>query len=198
VSAALLLSGGQDSAALAYWLRPRWAITLDYGQVPAEAEIAAAGAICRSLTIDHVIVRVDCSSLGSGDLAGTAALAIAPASEWWPYRNQLLLTLAGSAAIARGAKELLIGSVSTDAFHADGTAEFIRAMSDVFALQEGNLRVRAPAIEMTSSELVRNSGIPLELLAWSHSCHTSRFACGTCRGCIKHKNVMHELGHEPY
>jgi 7-cyano-7-deazaguanine synthase len=198
MTSAILLSGGQDSVALAYWLKPRWAITVDYGQLPAEAECIAAAAVCKSLALEHIVVRVDCGSLGSGDMAGTAALDVAPVSEWWPYRNQLLLTLAASAAITRGATELLIGTVSSDASHADGTRAFIDAMDSAFAIQEGNLRVRAPAIDMSSSELIKASGIPMELLAWSHSCHTSRWACGACRGCVKHRNVMHELGHEPY
>ena len=34
---ALLLSGGMDSIALAFWKRPEIAITIDYGQRAAEA-----------------------------------------------------------------------------------------------------------------------------------------------------------------
>lgn len=198
MKSALLLSGGQDSMALAYWLRPRLAVTVNYGQLPALAEVTAAQALCQQLAIEHLVVNVDCSSLGSGDMSGSAALEIAPVPEWWPYRNQLILTLAGAAAVARGAHELLIGTVSTDSSHADGTGIFIEAADRLFSLQEGGLRVRAPAIEMTSSQLVAASGIPMELLAWAHSCHTSRWACGACRGCIKHRNVLYELGHEPY
>jgi len=36
---AILLSGGLDSIALAYWLRPQIAVTIDYGQRPARAVI---------------------------------------------------------------------------------------------------------------------------------------------------------------
>lgn len=183
---------------LAYWLRPRWAITIDYGQVSAAAEIRASRAVCASLQIEHVVLEVDCSVLGSGDMAGKPALDIAPVTEWWPYRNQLLLTLAASAAVVRGAEELLIGTVSTDSSHADGTRQFVSSMDTLLSMQEGGLRVKAPAIEMTSSELVQASGIPLDLLAWAHSCHTSTWACGQCRGCIKHKNVLFALGHDPY
>jgi 7-cyano-7-deazaguanine synthase len=72
---ALLLSGGMDSVAIAWWKRPDIAITLDYGQKAAEAEIGAAKTICQSLDIEqHHIVRVDCSTLGSGDMAGTAEM----------------------------------------------------------------------------------------------------------------------------
>lgn len=39
---AILLSGGMDSIALAYWKRPEIAITIDYGQKPAAAEVVAS------------------------------------------------------------------------------------------------------------------------------------------------------------
>ncbi len=35
---AILLSGGMDSIALAYWKRPELAITINYGQKPFLAE----------------------------------------------------------------------------------------------------------------------------------------------------------------
>jgi 7-cyano-7-deazaguanine synthase len=49
VRTALLLSSGMDSLCLAWWKRPNVAITLDYGQLPAQAEIAASSEICREL-----------------------------------------------------------------------------------------------------------------------------------------------------
>ena len=64
---AILLSGGMDSIALAYWLRPEIAITLDYGQRAAEAEIKAAAKVAGALGIEHSVISVDCSALGSGD-----------------------------------------------------------------------------------------------------------------------------------
>lgn len=39
---ALLLSGGMDSISVAFWKRPEIAISIDYGQRAAEAEITAA------------------------------------------------------------------------------------------------------------------------------------------------------------
>lgn len=195
---ALLLSGGQDSTAIAYLLRPHLAITVDYGQRPAEAEIRASAQICKELGIKHVVVSINCTPIGSGDLNGKPALNIAPSSEWWPYRNQLVITLASASALEHGANELLIGTVSNDAGHTDGTQQFIDAMDYLVSMQEGALHVRAPGIRMSSVELIRYSKIPLDILCWSHSCHRSNFACGSCRGCIKHKNVMYELGEIPY
>lgn len=195
---AILLSGGMDSSALAWLLRPDVAYTVDYGHAAAEGEIRAAGVIADAVGARHVLIRADCSALGTGDLAGAAPLALAPVPEWWPFRNQLLVTLAGMRAVGDGVNELLVASVRSDSQHADGTAAFFSAMDSLTALQEGALRVRAPALQMTTAELVRESGIPADILAWAHSCHTGPYACGTCRGCNKHREVTAELWGEAY
>lgn len=131
-------------------------------------------------------------------MAGSTPLALAPVPEWWPYRNQLLVTLAASAVISRGVSSLLLGTVKSDAQHADGTTLFVAALSKVMRIQEGGICVEAPAIDFTSAELVKMSDVPLEVLAWAHSCHTSSLACGRCRGCAKHFQTMTELGIGPY
>lgn len=190
---ALLLSGGIDSVALCYWHRPDFAITIDYGQLPAAAEIQSSKKICEELQLQHEVVTVDCRGLGSGEMAGTASLQISPSREWWPYRNQLLATIAAMKSIELGAGELLFGTVKTDSFHADGTLAFYTTLNELLKMQEGNLIVRVPAISMSSADLVRASGIPSSLLCWSHSCHVSNVACGDCRGCFKHRAVMQEL-----
>ncbi len=195
---ALLLSGGMDSVAIAWWKRPDIAITIDYGQNPAAGEIRAAGAVAATLGIEHRIVRCDLSALGSGDMAGSAPLEMAPIAEWWPFRNQMLLTVAAMQAVSLGVGRLLIGCLSTDRRHADGTAEFITAMNCVLYVQEGGLVVEAPAITLTAVELIRHSGIPFEVLAWAHSCHRANEACGVCGGCLKHYATMQALGNDPY
>lgn len=191
----LLLSGGMDSFALTYQERPDVAVTIDYGQKPAVAEIRAARILTDRLSIQHVTISVDLSALGSGDLNGTPAIENAPASDWWPYRNQALITLAAMRLIPNGVKRLLIATVRTDSVHRDGTKEFIRTISDLLAMQEGAMLVDAPAMEMSTANLVKQSGIPYTLLAWAHSCHTGNIACGQCRGCVKHREVVAELGY---
>lgn len=195
---ALLLSGGMDSTAIAWWKRPDVAISIDYGQRPAGAELRAAGAVCMALGIRHETIRADCSSLGSGDLAGKRALDAAPIPEWWPFRNQLILTLAGIAAVRLGVRSLMIGALATDAEHADGRPAFVDAISGLMSLQEGGVTVNAPAIGMDAPELVRVSGIPREVLAWAHSCHVGDLACGRCRGCVKHYRTWKALGWDPH
>jgi 7-cyano-7-deazaguanine synthase len=186
-----------DSVAIAWWKRPDLAITIDYGQHAAKGEIQASAQVAKELRIAHEVVRVDCSPLGSGDMAGVAADHAAPTSEWWPYRNQLLITLVGMRAIARQVETLFIGTVRSDGSnHADGTPQFVQKMDELMTYQEGHLRVSAPAIEYSTAELVQHAEVPPGLLAWAHSCHKADIACGNCRGCNKYRETYLELGPE--
>jgi 7-cyano-7-deazaguanine synthase len=187
-----------DSTAIAWWCRPELAITIDYGQRAALGEIRAASAVCESLNLRQRVVHVDCRALGSGDMAGTAPSAAAPVSEWWPYRNQLLITLAAATALQEGMNIVSLGVVSSDACHADGRLEFLEAMRGVLRVQEGGVELEFPAIHESTAALCQRVAIPFEILAWAHSCHISEYACGRCRGCRKHRESMQELGYDDY
>lgn len=185
----LLLSGGMDSIALAYWLKPDATLFVDYGQVSADGERRAAAHVAAMLGLVHEAIHVDCRALGSGDLAGRAPHPSAPVREWWPYRNQLLLTFGAMRALSLGCDIVWLGSVSTDSCHADGRPEFYRMADELVRSQEGSLRIEAPGLKFTSPELVRLSAVPRSVLAWAHSCHSESVACGHCRGCSKHREV---------
>lgn len=193
----LLLSGGMDSIALAWWKRPQWAVTIDYGQKAATAEKIAAAHICDELKIDHNVITIDCSPLGSGDMANAFPDRHATTSDWWPYRNQLLITIACMRAISCDIQLLYIGTVKSDReSHLDATPEFVSLMDGLMAYQEGGLRVVAPAIDYTTAELVKEAAVPPGLLAWAHSCHKADIACNNCRGCNKYLATYAELGAE--
>jgi len=192
----LLLSGGIDSSALAFWKRPAVCFTVNYGQLPAQAEITAARYIAAQIGSRHEILTVDCGSLGSGDLTTKPALRVAPAPEWWPFRNQLLITFCAIRALELEVEELMLGSVCSDAIHGDGTPDFFAAMRAALACQEGALGLSTPAIGMTSRELVSISRIPINSLLLTHSCHTGDLACGRCRGCQRRFATFQVLGLE--
>lgn len=193
MSRALLLSGGMDSIAIAYWKRPQHAFTLDYGQLAAQAEIQASRAVALELGIEHHVLSIDARALGSGDMAGEAPDRNAPASDWWPYRNQLLVTLASMQGISLGVTELMLGIVKTDAQHRDGTQTFVEQLDTLMRHQEGGIRVSAPAIKLTTTELIREVQVPRSLMGWAHSCHTGNLPCGHCRGCNKYLGTTYEL-----
>jgi 7-cyano-7-deazaguanine synthase len=194
----LLLSGGLDSTALAAWIRPAAALWIDYGQRPAGGELRAARSVAGALGLPLSTVTVDARQIGLGllnsdDLPADAGTL--PSPEWWPFRNQLLVTVAAAWAWPRGHRQILVGSVRGDGErHADGRSDFYEALATVLALQEGGLTVSAPAVAMTTAGLVQASGAPDSLLAWCHSCHVSDLACGGCPGCVKNETVLASLG----
>jgi 7-cyano-7-deazaguanine synthase len=189
---AILLSGGIDSAALAYWKKPDIAFNINYGQKPAQAERRASIAIAKELGLKLEYIDIDCSSLGSGDLSNNETLEIGPVSEWWPFRNQLLITLGVMKAISLEVTELMIGAVKTDNKHKDGTDKFFHNINRLIEFQEGGIIVCAPAIKLTTNELIIKSKIDTSILGWTHSCHVSDYPCGICNGCKKHLFVKEQ------
>lgn len=193
MSVVLLLSGGIDSTALAYWQRPKHALTIDYGQAAASAEQRAAAQVACELGLDHHTMTVNLRGLGLGRMARLKPEVDAPTPEWWPFRNQLLITFAAAKAVVLGADAVMVGTLATDGLHADGRPEFLETMRALFQQQERQIKLLAPASKMDALQLVRRSGVPPQLLAWTHSCHVADYACGTCRGCNKHIETLDAL-----
>jgi 7-cyano-7-deazaguanine synthase len=179
---------------LAVFRRPAAALVIDYGQRPAAGERRAAKAVAGKLSLEIHELVIDCADVGGGLLAGRDSPADSPSAEWWPFRNQLLVTLAAAWALTRGYDAIVLGSVKSDGFHVDGTAKFYADLNRLVAMQEGSLRVLAPAINMSTVDLVRRSGVGDEVLVWTTSCHRGPSACGDCPGCRKHEQVLSELG----
>ena len=105
----------------------------------------------------------------------------------------MLITLAAMKAISLNIDELWIGSVKSDSYHIDGSPKFIDAMDHLVSMQEGYIRIKAPAIHLTTEELIITSGVPKSFLSWAHSCHKSNIACGKCRGCNKYFEVWSHI-----
>jgi 7-cyano-7-deazaguanine synthase len=190
----LLFSGGLDSTALAWWLKPDQLLFLDYGQVPAAGEERASVQLARELRIPFEARRVDLSAFGSGLMAGGSPDGVHP-PEFWPYRNQMLITLAAMAYAERALTEIIIGTVRSDKLHPDGRQSFLRTVDRLVKIQSG-VRVAAPASRLSTLQLVQQSKVPLSVLGWTFSCHTGVWACGSCRGCLKHDEVIGQIAAE--
>lgn len=193
MSQVLLLSGGVDSACIAAWKRPDHCLGIDYGQKAAVAEERSAAAIAAHLDLPFTHITVDASA------ASAAIPSPWPMTDddvlWWPFRNQLLITLAAAWAVAHGHREVLVGTVAGDGDrHADGRQEFYDAMSALLQAQEGGLTVLAPAISLSTPELIRMSDVDDSTLGWTHSCHVSDVPCGRCPGCTKRSEVLVRAG----
>lgn len=178
-----------DSTAVASIERPDLLFFVDYGQLAAAGEVRAARAISAALGIRLGVHRTDLSALGAGTMvAGKVVNPAAP--EFWPFRNQLLVTLAAMAYADHQPLEILLGSVAGDLTHPDGTQAFVAAMDAVLASQ-GQFRLRAPAIGLSARTLLNRARLDQEILGWTFSCHTGAWACGQCRGCYKHDELKH-------
>jgi 7-cyano-7-deazaguanine synthase len=190
---AVLLSGGVDSICLAYGIKPEIAYTIDYGQTVADREIYVSEFICGELKIEHKVIKVDCKHLGSGSLANSKSSTISPSEEWWPFRNQLLITLASMQSVKDSVNEIYLASVKSDNFHKDGTKDFYTLINNLLLYQEGEIKVICPTLEYYSHELARKYNVPRNLITMAHSCQISNLACGKCSGCIKQLKVRYEL-----
>jgi 7-cyano-7-deazaguanine synthase len=189
----LLFSGGVESTCLAYQMRPDLLVTINYGQKPADGEISAAKHIAAELNLKHECIEAPMRELGRGEMAGVSRQEGKFFPEWWPYRNQLLVTLAAMRFERDDLKEVIIGTIKSDSVHSDGTHEFVANLNALMMCQEPKIYLRAPAINLTTTELVVRSEIPIDLLRWTFSCHRSSIACGVCRGCNKTIKLFQEF-----
>lgn len=98
----ILLSGGVDSACLAAWVKPEVSLFVDYGQRAASGEGRASRRIAQTLALPWASVTADCRAVGAGSMAGGTDVRAAPTTEWWPFRNQLLGTIAAAWAVREG------------------------------------------------------------------------------------------------
>jgi 7-cyano-7-deazaguanine synthase len=185
MSKAVLLSGGIESIILTYDIRPSLAITVDYGQKSATSEIKASQFICKKLEIPHEIIKVDISTF-INRLSNTK-------DEWIPFRNQFIITLSSIVCIEKEISELYIGSILEDSKFKDGSSDFIKKMSDLLSLQEGNLKLIAPYHNISIFDLVEKINIPLSLISIAHSCTSSNIPCGQCNSCFKYYEVFEIL-----
>lgn len=195
-SSLLLLSGGLDSTSLAALVRPKHALVLNYGQRPADAEAKAAQAVANEFGIELHRANLGIADFGSGILAsGGDSLADAPSPEWWPFRNQFLATAASVCAMRLGLDRVILGSVRSDgARHYDGTADFYEKLDALVSAQEGGIRIDAPAVNLSTEELVLQAALSERTLSLTTSCHRSNLPCGTCPGCWKRQRVLSTLG----
>lgn len=197
----LLFSGGLDSTALAAIYRPKLLLYVDYGQRPADLERRSSLRLAGLLGLKLLEVGLGINSFGSGLLheEGGDQPSASPSPEWWPYRNQFLVTAAAATALQQELRTVLVGSVAPDGErHRDGTAEFYQRLDALVSYQEGAVRVVAPGIRSTTEELLESSGLDEQVLGWTASCHRSNLPCGHCPGCWKRQRILAALGIEGY
>jgi 7-cyano-7-deazaguanine synthase len=166
---------------------------VDYGQLGGRGEKRAAELVARTMGASLEVLRIDCRAIGAGILAAGDVAPGAPGPEWWPFRNQLLITFGAARAVALGCDEVAYGAVADDVAFRDTMPEFVSRIDATVSYQEGGIRVSAPAITLSTVELVRRSGIPRDLLARTHSCDVDDFYCDQCPSCLARRQVLLQI-----
>jgi 7-cyano-7-deazaguanine synthase len=214
-TAAVLLSGGMDSATAAGWARAAGyavaALSVDYGQRH-RAEVEAARAVAAQLGIsDHRVVAVDLRAIGGSAL--TADLAVPKDGAggggpipvtYVPARNTVMLALLTGLAEATGACDLVIGANVLDySGYPDCRPEFLRAFAEVARLgtragaEGARFAVHAPLLRLTKAGIVRLAGELGVDLGLTLSCYdppAPRVHCGRCDACRLRRAGFAEAG----
>ncbi|MDQ7011280.1 MAG: 7-cyano-7-deazaguanine synthase QueC [Mariprofundaceae bacterium] len=199
-----LLSGGLDSStALAWAIREKgWdcrTVAFDYGQRH-RIELEAAANIAASLGVrDHRVIAVDLKTIGHSALTDDLDVPKNRPDDgsipvtYVPARNLIFLSLAAALAETLGATRLVIGANVIDySGYPDCRPEFFSAFEKAARLgtragaEGGSLRVAAPLIHMSKSEIIA-LGMKLGLdYALTRSCYDplpDGSPCGQCDSC---------------
>jgi 7-cyano-7-deazaguanine synthase len=203
--AVIVLSGGPDSATVAYWAKAQgyqiYPITFNYGQI-ALKETEAAQKIAEKLGTTTKII--DLSSL-KDIFSGVTSLCnteIPLTSEFSspiivPFRNAIFLSAAVAYAVAVGATKIFYGAQGSDEpFYPDCRREFYEAFEKAARLGTcEEITIKAPFSGGKKSDLIRKGaklGVPFEL-TWS--CYLAEdLHCGKCESCNNRKKAFKEGG----
>jgi 7-cyano-7-deazaguanine synthase len=212
MKAVCLLSGGMDSATLAYLARDRGyhllCLHFNYGQRTEGKERDSARKIAGFVGAEE-LMEIDLSYLtrfGGSSLTNHRIPVDRHCDElrnipntYVPFRNANLLSIATSCAEARGAEAIFIGVQSQDySGYPDCRPQFIDAfqrMVDVGTRDETCIQVHAPFLSMNKQDIIRlgvSLGVPYEY-TWSCYQNEER-ACGICGACHFRRSAFESLG----
>lgn len=202
--AAVLLSGGLDSATAAAWARSAGfelvALSVDYGQRQ-RAELDAARRIATVLGVrDHRVVSVDLRAIGASALTSEMEVprdrphigSDVPIT-YVPARNTVFLALLTGLGEASGALDLVVGVNAQDySGYPDCRPEFLRAFSEVARLGtrvgvEGRaFAVHAPLLHLSKAGIIRLGaalGVDYSLTLSCYDPPAAGVHCGRCDAC---------------
>ncbi len=199
----VVLSGGPDSATVAYWAKAQgytvYPITFKYGQI-AVKETDVAQKIAEKIGTTTKII--DLSAL-KDIFRGTTSLVnreIPLTTEFSspiivPFRNAIFLSAAVAYAVTVGADKIFYGAQGSDEpFYPDCRQEFYEAFEKAARLGTcEDITIKAPFSGSQKSELIKKGaelGVPFEL-TWSCYLDGAKH-CGKCESCVNRKKAFRE------
>jgi len=198
--AAILLSGGMDSATLLWWLKERQqnpihAISIDYGQrhrveLKSAAHLAALAGVAEYKRLDLDLTTIGGSPLTDASLDVPEAQDKRQIATVVPFRNMLFITLAAAYAETRDIHDLYIAPVKDDyAAYRDCRRPFYDSLEQSLSLGatiDRPFRIHTPFVDRRKAEILPlglQLGVPYKL---THTCYEGRRpACGRCDACVE-------------
>lgn len=199
----VVLSGGPDSATVAYWAKSQGydvhGLSFNYGQI-AEKELEYAELIAQKLDIQLRII--DLSSL-KAIFKGVTSLCdenIEMTQSFSqpiivPFRNAIFLSIAVAYASSINAKKIFYGAQGSDQlFYPDCRTAFYESFEKTARLGTNKkIAIKAPFSNISKSDVIKlgsKLGVPFDL-TWS--CYRGEPKhCGKCESCISRKKGFEE------
>lgn len=210
--AVVLLSGGLDSATLAWLARADGyavhALSFDYGQRH-RAELAASGRVAEaSGAIEHRTIRIDMDGISGSSLTDAArsvpdydpSQSEIP-STYVPARNLTFLSFALGWAEMLGATRIYIGVNAVDySGYPDCRPAFIekfQELANIATAADHPFEIHAPLLHMSKAEIIRTGqslGVDYGLTVSCYRADEAGRACGRCDSCHYRRQGFEDAG----
>lgn len=201
----VLVSGGMDSVAALYEANQRFtvigAVSFDYGSKHNHKEIPFAAWHSQKLGIPHRIIRLGfVDELFKSDLLQSGGAI--PDGHYQeqtmkqtvvPFRNGIMLSVAGGYAESIEANGLVIAAHSGDhAIYPDCREDFMKSMADAIRLGTyAAVEIIRPFIHNTKAEIAKRGQELGVDFSKTWSCYKGgNIHCGTCGTCVERREAF--------
>lgn len=207
--AVVLVSGGMDSVTALYAAHAAGpiaaAVSFHYGSKHNDRELPFAAWHCEHLGVPHRVIHLDfigqlfASDLlqGGGDIPEGHYEEENMKQTVVPFRNGIMLSVAGGFAESIGAASLVIAAHAGDhAIYPDCREGFMQSMADALRLGTyAAVALQRPFIHLSKADITRR-GAELGIdFARTWSCYKGRdIHCGVCGTCVERREAFELSG----
>jgi 7-cyano-7-deazaguanine synthase len=201
----VLCSGGMDSVTALYWARQKHvvvaAVSFDYGAKHNACELPLAAEHAAALRVRHEVVRLDFMErlFASDLLKGGGAIPDGHYEDATmrrtvvPFRNGIMLAVAGGFAESVGAEALVIAAHGGDhAIYPDCREGFMGAMGEALRLGTyAGVELLRPFIAFDKARIAAEGARLGVDYARTWSCYKGgAIHCGTCGTCVERREAF--------
>lgn len=205
----VLCSGGMDSVTALHWSKHfhdvKAAVSFDYGSKHNHREIPFAAEQAAKLGVPHRVIPLDfIGRYFTSDLLRSGGEI--PEGHYAdenmrrtvvPFRNGIMLAVAGGLAESLGAEGLVIAAHTGDhTIYPDCREDFMEAMADALRFGTyGAIRLLRPFIDMTKGDIAAEGGRLGVDFSRTWSCYKGgEVHCGRCGTCVERREAFQQAG----